>query len=153
MKFYLILPIIGLYHGRDVKFGHTISFSHHKSKKKWLPNVQNKKVWSESLNDWVKFKLTTATLKGIDQDAGIDNYLMRLCDIAVADSNYLTKIRRIVGTAMFLQGKLDEKQIKRLGFDKQPPTEMPAKIEYQKDRKLGTPRIRKMRHGWVDPRY
>jgi ribosomal protein L28 len=56
----------GLFHGKDVLFGHSISHSHKLSKKKWCPNVINKRVWSDTLDNWVRFKMTTAALKAID---------------------------------------------------------------------------------------
>lgn len=43
-------------------------------------------MWSESLSDWVRFKMTTTALRGIDTEGGIDNYLMNLDDRSVAVS-------------------------------------------------------------------
>ena len=63
-----------------------MSFSKKHSKRKWYPNVINKRVWSEALSDWVRFKMTTAALRGIDTEGGIDNYLMSLDDRTVAVS-------------------------------------------------------------------
>lgn len=76
----------GLYHGKDIRSGNSISFSKKHTKRKWYPNVINKRVWSESLNDWVRFKMTTAALRGIDTEGGIDNYLMNLDERSVAVS-------------------------------------------------------------------
>jgi hypothetical protein len=97
--------------------------------------------------------MTTAALKGIDVAGGIDRYIMSLDEPSVKDSNYVTKIRSIIGRAMFLQGKLDPKMIGRLGFDVNPPAEMPAREEYYKEERSPYPRIRKMRAGWTEPRY
>jgi hypothetical protein len=72
--------------------------------------------------------MTTAALKGIDKEGGIDNYLLNLDERSVQvdflavlsisltlifsqDSNYITKMRRIVGTAMFLKGSLNKYQV------------------------------------------
>ena len=77
---------VGLYHGKDIRSGNSISFSKKHTKRKWYPNVINKRVWSESLNDWVRFKMTTTALRGIDTEGGIDNYLMNLDDRSVAVS-------------------------------------------------------------------
>jgi ribosomal protein L28 len=78
----------GLYHGKDIRSGNTISFSHHRCKRKWYPNVINKKVWSESLNDWVRFQMTTAALKGIDYEGGIDNYILGLDEKSVQVNSF-----------------------------------------------------------------
>jgi large subunit ribosomal protein L28 len=65
----------GLYHGKDVRSGHSISHSHHKTKRQWHPNVIRKRVWSETLDTWIRFRMTTTALKEIDALGGIDNYL------------------------------------------------------------------------------
>ena len=70
--------MIGLYHGKDIRSGHSISHSKAHTKRTWLPNAIDKRLWSYSLNDWVRFKMTTTALKSIDYCGGIDNYLMRL---------------------------------------------------------------------------
>lgn len=78
-------------------------------------------------------------------------------------------MRRIVGSAMFLQGKLSDRQVKNLGFLEDPPTSMPLKEEYTKERAVVPPppedlqhegmeeagglRFRKSRNGWKTPRY
>lgn len=112
----------GLYHGKDVQFGMTISHSKAKSLKKWLPNVINKRVWSETLSDWVKFKMTTTALKEIDKIGGIDNYILALDNKSVALSNYITKMRNVIGTSLFHKGLLDERLTRKLGYHKAPPT-------------------------------
>lgn len=113
---------VGLYHGKDVQFGMTISHSKAKSLKKWLPNVINKRVWSETLGDWVKFKMTTTALKEIDKIGGIDNYILALDNKAVSLSNYITKMRHIIGTSLFHKGLLNERLTRKLGYHKSPPT-------------------------------
>lgn len=77
-------------------------------------------------------------------------------------------MRRIVGSALFLQGKLSERHIKTLGFLETPPVSMPLPEEYTKARVTVPPppedpqhegmegqvglRFRKSRNGWKTPR-
>jgi hypothetical protein len=88
--------------------------------------VQNKRVWSDALNDWVRFKITTKALKEVDNVGGIDNYILSLDERQVADSNYVTKMRGLIATSMFHNGSLAASVIKRLGFDKNPPAPLVA---------------------------
>lgn len=111
----------GLYHGKDVRFGHSVSHSKVHTKRRWYPNVINKRVWSDALDDWVRFKMTTTALKAIDNVGGIDNYLLSLDEASVKDSNYITKIRGLVATALFHKGLLSEKNERRLKYHKFPP--------------------------------
>lgn len=90
--------------------------------RKFYPNVIKKRVWSYALNDWVRFNMTTTALKAIDDYGGIDNYIMSLDERSVQDSNYIIKMRGIIGAALFQRGELSDRMTKRLGFDLCPPT-------------------------------
>jgi ribosomal protein L28 len=111
----------GLYHGKDIMSGYSISHSHAKTKRKWYPNVINKRVWSDALDDWVRFKMTTKALKEIDNIGGIDKYLLALDEKSVTDSNYVTKMRGLIGAALYNKGLFDEKLIRKLNYHKEPP--------------------------------
>jgi ribosomal protein L28 len=111
----------GLYHGKDIRFGHSISHSHTRSKRVWRPNVQNKRLWSDALNEWVRFKITTTALKAVDHSGGVDNYILALDEKSVSDSNYITKVRGLISTALFHKGELSPKLVKKFGYDKTPP--------------------------------
>lgn len=119
--------LLGLYHGKDVQFGYSVSHSKAKTLKKWLPNVINKKVFSETLDDWVRFKMTTKALKEIDKIGGIDNYILHLDNKSVSLSNYLTKMRTIIGTSLYHQGNLNAMFTKKLGYHKNPPAALETK--------------------------
>jgi len=115
--------MVGLYHGKDVQFGHSISHSHTKSKRKWKPNVQNKRVWSDALSDWVRFKITTKALRAVDNVGGIDNYILSLDEKLVQDSNYVTKVRNLIASTLFHKGSLNPFITTRLGYHRNPPAE------------------------------
>jgi len=117
----LLFRCIGLYHGKDRMFGHSISHSHTRSKRRWEPNVQNKRIWSEALDDFVQFKMTTRAMKEADNVGGIDNYILSLDNNAVAESNYITKVREQIASRLYHRGLLEDRVIKRLGYDKFPP--------------------------------
>lgn len=93
----------------------------HHTRRKWKPNVLNKRVWSDALDDWVRFKMTARALRAIDYQGGIDNYIMRLDEKSVGDSNYITKMRGLIGAKLFEKGELSDVQIKKMGYHKIPP--------------------------------
>lgn len=66
----------GLFDGKDVRFGNNVPFSMKKTRRKWNPNVQYQKLYSEILDESIKFKVTTAALRSIDKAGGLDNYLL-----------------------------------------------------------------------------
>lgn len=110
-----------MYHGVDIRNGNSISFSHSRHKRFFHPNVQNKRLWSDALDDFVRFKVTTKALKAIDDYGGIDNYVLQLDQRLVDDSNYVTKMRNIIGSTLFYKGTLHPDISKRLGYLECPP--------------------------------
>jgi large subunit ribosomal protein L28 len=65
-----------LYDGKDIRTGNNLSFSMKHTKRKFKPNVFIKRVYSESLDEMVRFHLTTSALRSIDKLGGLDNYLL-----------------------------------------------------------------------------
>ena len=51
--------------GVGPKSGHSISHAHNKSKRRFLPNLQTKRIWVQELNRFVTVKLTAKSLRTI----------------------------------------------------------------------------------------
>ncbi|EKM83129.1 hypothetical protein AGABI1DRAFT_69323 [Agaricus bisporus var. burnettii JB137-S8] len=67
----------GLFHGKTKQYGNNVPFSKHKTRRTWLPNVQRKRISSETLGTTFKLKVTTRALRTIDKYGGLDKYLQR----------------------------------------------------------------------------
>lgn len=55
----------GLFQGKTKQYGNSVPFSLHKTRRTWLPNVQRKRLFSETLQSHVQVKVTTSALKTI----------------------------------------------------------------------------------------
>ena len=66
----------GLYNGKDIRAGNNVSFSMRATRRTFKPNVFIKRVYSDILNDMIRFHLTASTLRSIDKAGGLDNYLL-----------------------------------------------------------------------------
>lgn len=66
----------GLYDGRDIRAGNNVSFSMRATKRTFKPNVFKKRVYSEILDEMIRFHITTSALRSIDKAGGLDNYLL-----------------------------------------------------------------------------
>ncbi|KAG5180471.1 hypothetical protein JKP88DRAFT_166523 [Tribonema minus] len=86
----------GMYAGKDVRFGNKTCFSAKKSRRKWLPNVQSKRLWSELLREHIPLKVTTAALRGVDKAGGLDNYLLYTTDDRLRSSQVSAINGRVV---------------------------------------------------------
>jgi len=54
--------------------GNNVSHAHNKTRRRFLPNLQNHRFWVESEKRWVKLKISSKGLRLIDK-VGIDQVL------------------------------------------------------------------------------
>ena len=57
--------------------GNNVSHANNKTKRRFLPNLQNRRFWVESENRWVRLRVYNAGLRLIDKN-GIDSVLADL---------------------------------------------------------------------------
>ncbi|MDH5766656.1 MAG: 50S ribosomal protein L28 [Gammaproteobacteria bacterium] len=63
--------------GKRPMTGNNVSHAHNKTRRRFLPNLQNHRFWVESENRYVKLRLTTAGMRIIDKK-GIDTVLAEM---------------------------------------------------------------------------
>lgn len=56
---------LGLFHGKTVQYGNNVPFSKHKTRRRWLPNIQSRVLRSETLEKNLRIKVTMRALKTI----------------------------------------------------------------------------------------
>ncbi len=74
-----------------------ISHSHIKTKKWVKPNLRKRRIFSESLDAMIVFKVSSSALRSIDHAGGLDNFLIRQKDEVL--SPHARRIRDRVRTA------------------------------------------------------
>ena len=63
--------------GKKPIVGHHVSHANNKTKRRYLPNLQYRRIWVESENRYVKMRLTSAGLRLIDKK-GVDVVLAEM---------------------------------------------------------------------------
>jgi large subunit ribosomal protein L28 len=63
--------------GKKPMVGNNVSHANNKTKRRFLPNLQNRRFWVVSENRWVSLRITNAGLRMIDK-VGIDAVLVDL---------------------------------------------------------------------------
>ncbi|HOO81146.1 MAG TPA: 50S ribosomal protein L28 [Alphaproteobacteria bacterium] len=61
--------------GKSVMSGNNVSHALNRTRRKFLPNVQDTSLYSEALNKWVKVKASSAGLRTVEHKGGFDAYL------------------------------------------------------------------------------
>ena len=60
--------------GKKPMSGNNVSHANNKTKRRFLPNLQNRRFWVESENRWVRLRVSSAGIRIIDK-LGIDAVL------------------------------------------------------------------------------
>jgi large subunit ribosomal protein L28 len=61
--------------GKRPMVGNNVSHANNKTKRRFLPNLQNRRIWVESENRWISLRVTTAGMRTIEK-RGIDAVLV-----------------------------------------------------------------------------
>ncbi len=71
--------------------GNNVSHSNVKTRKRWLPNIKNKKYFVPELSQHLVLSLSARTIRSIDKQGGITNALLKAKEVNL--SPRLQKIR------------------------------------------------------------
>jgi large subunit ribosomal protein L28 len=66
--------------GKGAQVGHKVSHSNMKTKRRFLPNLLNVTMISESLGRSVRLRVSANALKSVDHRGGLDAYLVKARD-------------------------------------------------------------------------
>lgn len=66
--------------GKAVLTGHLVSHSNRKTKRRFLPNLCNVTLQSETLNRSVRLRISANALKSVDHRGGLDAFLKKARD-------------------------------------------------------------------------
>ncbi len=69
--------------GKKPMVGNNVSHANNKTKRRFLPNLHNRRFWVESENRWIRLRVSQAGLRTIDKN-GIDVVLADLRGRGVA---------------------------------------------------------------------
>ncbi len=53
--------------GKRPQVGYNVSHAHNKTKKRWLPNLQRKRIFVPELNRWVRIRLSVKALRTVEK--------------------------------------------------------------------------------------
>jgi large subunit ribosomal protein L28 len=66
--------------GKGRQVGHNVSHANNKTKRTFLPNLQNVTLMSEALEKGVKLRVSTHGLRSVEHVGGLDNWLAKTSD-------------------------------------------------------------------------
>ena len=66
--------------GKTVATGNRVSHSNIKTRRRWLPNLNQVTLQSEALGRTFRFRVAASALRTVDHRGGLDAYLMKARD-------------------------------------------------------------------------
>ena len=66
--------------GKSVQAGNNVSHAHNKTRRRYLPNLQNSSVLSDILGETVRLRVTPAAIRTIEHKGGLDAFLLSTPD-------------------------------------------------------------------------
>ncbi|WP_349358476.1 50S ribosomal protein L28 [Stappia sp.] len=74
--------------GKDVMTGNNVSHANNKSRRRFLPNLCNVSLMSETLGETYKLRISAHALRTVEHRGGLDAFLLK-----ASDSELSTKAR------------------------------------------------------------
>ncbi len=79
--------------GKGVLVGNNVSHANNKTKRRYLPNIQSRRLYSEGLGETVRLRIALNTLRTIEKHGGLDGFLLTRKDKELPASLRLMKKR------------------------------------------------------------
>ena len=80
--------------GKVVITGNNVSHAKNRTKRRFIPNLQNVSLYSDKLDKKIKFRVATSTLRTVEKNGGIDNFLVNanVSQLSIAARKYKKNI-------------------------------------------------------------
>ena len=87
--------------GKGRQVGHNVSHANNKTKRTFLPNLQNVTLISDALGTSVKLRVSTHGIRSVEHVGGLDNWLLKTSDddLSLRARRLKRDVRKKLGTA------------------------------------------------------
>ena len=83
--------------GKGPMTGNNVSHANNKTRRRFLPNLNDVSLQSETLNRTVKLRISAAALRSVDHRGGLDAFLAKAKDDTLSDA--ALKIKKEIAKA------------------------------------------------------
>ena len=71
--------------GKKPMTGNNVSHANNRTKRRFMPNLQNVKLYSGTLQKYINLNITIRTMKTVEKNGGLDSYLIKTSNKNLAD--------------------------------------------------------------------
>ncbi|MGB7241501.1 MAG: 50S ribosomal protein L28 [Sulfitobacter sp.] len=83
--------------GKGPMSGNNVSHAKNRTRRRFLPNLNDVTLQSESLGRAFKFRISAAALRSVDHRGGLDKYLAKAKDVELSDN--ALKVKKAIAKA------------------------------------------------------
>ena len=84
--------------GKGVMTGNNVSHAKNRTRRRFLPNLQNSSMISDALGKSVSFRVSTHAIRTVEKTGGIDAYLLSAKDENLSDN--AVHVKRAIKAAL-----------------------------------------------------
>ena len=66
--------------------GNNVSHANNRTKRRFIPNLQNVKLYSGTLQKYINLNISIRTMKTVEKNGGLDSYLIKTSNKNLADT-------------------------------------------------------------------
>ena len=83
--------------GKGVQTGNNVSHANNKTRRRFLPNLRTRRLFSELLGQPIRVRIAISTLRSVEKNGGIDGYLLKTSEVELPGE--LVKLKRRIAEA------------------------------------------------------
>ena len=72
--------------GKKPMSGNNVSHANNRTKRRFIPNLQNVKLYSGTLQKYINLNITIRTMKTVEKNGGLDSYLIKTSNRNLAET-------------------------------------------------------------------
>ena len=87
--------------GKGVLTGNNVSHAHNKTRRRYLPNLQNVSLLSESLGESVRLRVSASAIRTVEHRGGLDAFLLdaKNADLSISMRRLKKRIKQAQAAA------------------------------------------------------
>src|SRR3546814_1874714 len=82
--------------GKGRQVGHNVSHANNKTKRTFLPNLQNVTLMSDSLGRSVRLRVSTNGLRSVEHVGGLDNWLLKTSEGKLRSEEHTSELQSLM---------------------------------------------------------
>ena len=72
--------------GKKPMSGNNVSHANNRTNRRFIPNLQNVKLYSGTLQKYINMSITIRTMKTVEKNGGLDSYLIKTSNKNLAET-------------------------------------------------------------------